>query len=880
MKRQALLGAGVVLACATAPVVAQVSVPLPRKAGGQSQSVTVPLPPPSVTVQLPPAKPAAPPSGDTIGIPVPAVPIGANGRPDINPYDRDIDMTVPLTFNAQSLGDIALRLTADDRFLLDSASFIRLMRPVLNDSAEAAVTAALQGFKSFDPQALASSGVELAYDPASLSVVLNVPPDKRAVQQLFAAPRDDLNDVDLSPANFSGYVNLNLLETHVWERHQTERPSFLFDGAMRFGRVVFEGDGQIGEQFTLGGEEKYGFSRNYARLVYDQPEDYRRWYLGDLDPETRGQQSFVRMGGIGVVRQRRRFNAFRAAILQSDRQLVIQRESTVRFVRNGVLFRQVLLQPGTYDFSTFPLLAGSNDVQVEVTDNSGRVQSLSYQQYLDPIDLDPGDYEYGAFIGPTSQTFGLSPTYDGPVAFTGYYRKAFVDHPAVGVGLQLSRDVQNVTGQTQFVLGNAGRILFDLGASHSRQAGAGYALGVAYDHYFDRGGLSDNLSVRADFLSRNYSSLGNRDGFNGTAASVTAQYARQFNLRLLGILTAAYQKGRDDRGDSYRAGVSGYYRLNDRFSFRAGVDYLHSPSGLGLGNGVGFNIGLVFQPDYRRRAEAQYESRQNIAELSYDQAGLNQLNSVGFGGVVGYDDGSVRAQGYADYTGNRFDVGVSHSSFGPSFSGFGQVNATTVRVGTTLAFADGMFGVGRRINDSFILLEPHKNLGNRSVVAGESLAKNDYIGRSGPLGAALNNALASYVTQSVQYDVEDVPTGYDIGPGVLRVRPPYRSGYAVRIGTDAFVSAMGTLVAPKGPVSLIGGRVTLLDLRKGDKPEPIPFFTNSVGRFAIVSLLPGRRYLVETYGRNGTIDRNFEFTVPADTDGLVDLGTVRSGTSK
>jgi outer membrane usher protein len=128
--------------------------------------------------------------------------------------------------------------------------------------------------------------------------------------------------------------------------------------------------------------------------------------------------------------------------------------------------------------------------------------------------------------------------------------------------------------------------------------------------------------------------------------------------------------------------------------------------------------------------------------------------------------------------------------------------------------------------------------------------------------------LSSYVTQSVQYDVEDPPTGYDVGPGVVRVRPPYRSGYALRIGTDAFVSAIGTLQFPNHqPVSLVGGRVVAL----GEPPEdPVPFFTNSVGRFAISNLLPGRRYKVEVYGQPGT----FEFEVPQDSTGLVDLSTV------
>src|SRR3546814_8231607 len=79
-----------------------------------------------------------------------------------------------------------------------------------------------------------------------------------------------------------------------------------------------------------------------------------------------------------------------ASDLQANRQLILQRESTVRFLRNGSLYREVRLQPGRYDFSSLPLIAGSNDVDIQVTDNSGAVQNLSYQQYLDPIDLDPG----------------------------------------------------------------------------------------------------------------------------------------------------------------------------------------------------------------------------------------------------------------------------------------------------------------------------------------------------------------------------------------------------------------------------------------------------------------------------------------------------------
>lgn len=855
-----------------------------------------------VTVQLPAESPSSP-DGTTaakIDVPLPSdsgenpqkddqkddtqdsgiqsVPIGIHGRPDINPYERDIDMTVPLTFLSKSLGEVPMRLTADDRFLLDTTVFLERMETVLNDTAHAALSAKLAGLKEFGPDDLVGTGVGLTYDPSTLAVVvLQVSPELRATQNLFAPPRDDKEYATLAPSSLSGFFNLNVVETYIWEEKRVATPTINLDGAIRFDGIVFEGDAQVGERPGLVGND-YRFTRNYARLVYDQPEQYRRFYLGDLDPEVRGQQSYVSMGGIGVLRQQRRFNAFRSAILQSNRELILQRESTVRFMRNGALYRELRLQPGRYDFSSLPLIAGSNDIAIQVTDNSGAVQNLSYQQYLDPIDLDPGDYEYGAYLGPTSQTFAGAPDYRGPVAFSGFFRKAFFNRPALGVGAQLSEGVQTLTGQTQFVLANGGRLQIDGGASNSKIAGQGFAAGLSYEHFFDRNGLSDSLTFRGDYLSPKFATLGNKEGINTVSFSLSAQYTHQFDLRFTTTTTASYLKSRGGQGDSYRIATAGYYRVDREWSVRVGAEYAKYPSAFSQGNGFAFTIGLVFQPDYRRRAEARLESRNNLAELSYNQSGLNQLNSLGFGGILSRQDGNALAQGYATYAANRFNTSLSHASYGPSFSDFGAVNATTATFGTTIAFADGMVGVGRRINDSFMLLAPHKNLGKRSVAAGQSLAQNNYISRSGTLGAAVNNFLGSYSMQSVQYDVEDPPPGYDIGPGVFRVNPPYKSGYRAVIGTDAFATAMGTLeLTPGKPVSLAGGRATLQDVAEGETPKPIPFFTNSVGRFAIANLLPGRRYVVETFGSNGSINRAFEFVVPTDTDGLLDLGTVRYG---
>ncbi|MGL1102581.1 hypothetical protein ACSTLM_00035, partial [Vibrio parahaemolyticus] len=80
-----------------------------------------------------------------------------------------------------------------------------------------------------------------------------------------------------------------------------------------------------------------------------------------------------------------------------------------------------------------------------------------------------------------------------------------------------SEDVQNVTGQTQFVLPNGSRLLFDAGVSNSRQVGSGYAAGVTFEQEFDRGGLSDSFIIQANYLSQHFAGLGSPDADNNTS---------------------------------------------------------------------------------------------------------------------------------------------------------------------------------------------------------------------------------------------------------------------------------------------------------------------------------------------------------------------------
>jgi outer membrane usher protein len=851
-----------------APAYGQVVVPLP----GHETKPPVSAPPSPVEAATPtqigPAAPSSsPPSA-------PAVPMGVHGRPDINPYERDIDMTVPLLYQDRSLGDLPVRLTFDDQFFVQTAGFVDLIQPQLNPAAQEQLRKILGTRATFTAEDLAGSGVSLIYDPSSLSiVVLSINPQNRAVEQLFTSQQDHEGAADIKPANISGYLNLSVNEALYESGGKTLAPTVGLNGALRMHNIVFETEGSLSDSSgTLGGDSTYSFQRSYARLVYDEPDSFRRWFIGDLTPEVRGEQGFAQMGGVGVIRSRLPFNDFRSAVLQTNHEIVLQRDSDLSIMRNGVLFEQLHLRAGSYDLSALPLLAGSNDVQIQLKDNTGETQNIAFQSYLDPIDLAPGDYEYGAYLGALNENIGSSPTYNGPLAFSGFFRKAYLNRPALGLGLQLSKDVQNLTGQTQFLLPHGARLLLDAGASNSSQVGGGFAVGMAYEREIDRGGLADSFTVRTDYLSRRFTGLSSPEADNSTALTTSVQYSRGFSTKLTASGGLTFVTQRDGKGDNYRADVAVSYGINRQWSVRGGVDYAHfSDTSLG-GRGVGGVFSLVWQPNVRTRAEARYDSSINSAALSVTRSDSNQINSLGYGGVLSRDSGQNDLSGFADYTANRFTASVAHSVSGDGSSSFGSVNVTSVTLGTTIAFADGALGVGRRVSDGFAVLYPHPSLQGHRVVAGESVDNNNYIGESGLLGGAVDNALASYTVQSVQYSVVDPPTGYDIGPGVVRVKPPYRGGYAIQVGTDSFVTAMGTLVGTGGaPIALIGGRVVAVD--RSDIP-PVAFFTNTVGRFGVLGLRPGVHYIVEMYV-GSEVRTAFDFTVPNDTTGLVDLKTVR-----
>ena len=797
---------------------------------------------------------AQPEDADEAQAPSPATPARSAAAPA-----RAITMAVPLVWDGRVLGDVTVQVDPGGSTAVESQSLRAELSRLLNETGISRLDQTIAGDPFVTPAELQAAGFDLAFDMARLELTVNaIDPALRPVQPLGGrSESSDPLGASIEPAGFSAYLNtsMNLLYR---DNSGVAPPDVFLYGAARYRNVVLEFDGG----FTESLDNDYRFYRRAARAVYDEPGSFRRWSAGDLRLENTGILRTPFIGGVALEKSRRIFDPFSPTVNLGGRQILVTSPSTVEVIVNGAPYQTLDLQPGTYSLEDLPIQIGSNDVQLVVRDASGREQVTRFDYFFDPIDLKAGEDEYTLAVGMIATELNLQPDYSGDPAFIGNYRKALSDILIVGGGVQITSDIQTLAVETQIVP----QVIpgtFDLQGAVSIGDGTGFAVRGGYRLTLGGGTDAKRVSITFDYESENFRTIGDLARFRLESLSVNATYSQALSLRTSLIAGANYfsRSGGSDQSTFF---VDVNHRLRDNIRATLGVEY-GTGSVFGANFGVRAGISVLFGG--RHRADASYQSRRDLARASLSRGADNDVGSLGYSVNVQDSSRNTSVDGVLDYIANRFEARASLASSGANFGGIIDDQTARLQIGTSFAFADGSFGIGRPIQDAFLLARPHETLKGTNVIVGRSLREGGYEASSGTFGAAVVNRLSSYNTQDVQYDIDTLDAGYDIGAGVVRVDPPFRGGYDLVVGTDRFVSAVGFLHMGGAPAALVAGLITSDD----DKGfEPKPFFTNSAGRFGMIGLAPGRTYTI----RLNDGGRTFTIEVPKDNTGLYRLGTI------
>jgi outer membrane usher protein len=194
------------------------------------------------------------------------------------------------------------------------------------------------------------------------------------------------------------------------------------------------------------------------------------------------------------------------------------------------------------------------------------------------------------------------------------------------------------------------------------------------------------------------------------------------------------------------------------------------------------------------------------------------------------------------------------------------------RLGTSLMFADGLWGIGRPVNEGFVLVNGQHELDGTGIRLNPSEEySSEFSHNLGPISASYGD-LGAYRQDQIKIKLESPPAGVFLENGNFKVSNTYKQGYALRLGMPPSVFIRLRIVDESGQ----GVSYTTFQIfeKKSNKQLPIvQSFTNKNGVLQAPKLEPGKTYIIQ-FGADAFI-RNLEIKIPEKARGIKDFGDVK-----
>jgi outer membrane usher protein len=828
---------------------AQASVPKPKPV--QLAQVAVPAqaaPSPIAAPSSPQAPPLSPPTTAA----------------RLNPTGRTINLIVPVVDNQSALGEVSLTLGADDSLRIGADPLLAAVTPLLDPRAIERLRGQIAGRRDLLASEWAEFGYILTYDPARIELKITIPAADRISKRLeVASVEDERLGTFETPAKLSGILNVrgSVDYVHQGVASGLGDPNFVFDGALRVGQIVFETEANLGP----GTDGDLQLQREGSRFVFDDTKRTMRWSVGDVRGQSAGFSSTGDVLGVSVFRTYSELAPQRFVRPRGEREFVLNRASSVEAIVNGRSVRKIRLDPGTYKLNDFPFIEGSNDVRLLIEDDTGLREAINFNLFFDRALLSPGLTEFAFTAGQTTILDASGPDYsDGELIVGGFVRRGFSDRLTAGANMQLQESGQ-VVGVETLLATSIGTFGVDAAASNVDGLGSGAAMTLVYSRLIAiNGGRSQNLGVTIETRTENFGLPGSRGAASPYSTIIGAAYSRSFGEFSYGGLDVRHSVGRDNRPDQTSLRATFGRRVGANGNLTVDADWRDD----GIESDFGVRLAFTWRFGSQSSLRSEYNSRDEGVRLSYQRQNGEGVGSYNVSADIDRVTDRVGANLAIGYIANRTDIGYALTTSYDTQSSRISDQRSSIRFGSSFAFADGAFALGRPVSDSFAIITPHSSLKGASVVV--EPRSTGFTSRSGVLGGAVYGDLSAFSDRTIAVDVPDAPSGYDLGAGSYRVRPAYRAGYKFEVGSDYSVTVIGRLLDRDGQaISLLAGSAS--EVGRPDGPK-VTVFTNREGRFALSGVRPGR-WIIEMPTSPPT---RYEISVPETADGIVRMGNVEA----
>lgn len=630
----------------------------------------------------------------------------------------------------------------------------------------------------------AIEGVEIGLDRKALALALQIPPETFEPYVVDAQAREAVPPA----ATWGGFLDYDLLLAGgdaVEER---------LDGLAELGVFTpygvalssFKGDDLLGRP---------GLTRLETTFSRDFPERRASLTLGDGLALGGAFGSGLRFGGVHWHTDFGLDPGFVPFPLPAIGGLAEQR-SLVEVLVDNFSRRSETVPPGPFEFNNLPVVTGSGEVQLKVTDLLGRERLITRSYYVSPRLLRPGLHDYSYALGFERRSYAVDGfDYGQPIASLTH-RYGFGEAFTGEAHAEATPDRASLALGGAFGLGAYGLVSGGVGASGDEDAGGGVLGQLAYEY----GGRAWNAG-----LGTRYTSDGFRQFGDGGVVRRTDQLSLGLNLAdkgRLGLLLL----NRDLAGQSDTLSASLSYSLPvGPGSLIVNAAQVLNPTdeaaltatyALPLGQRRSVAARVERRPD-GYGAYAQYHQGRDRTDLGLDWRVAGEVGETG-----GVEAGFDYQTGFAGAT-------LDLDRYGGDLAARAGVNGSLVWLG-------GGLHASRRLGRGFGLVDLPGFADVRVYV------DNREVGRTDGDGRLLLPRLRPYEPNKVSFAVDDLPIEARIGATELVTAPTARSGVLLRMAVDDAAVSVARFLDRGGaplPAGLrltdAGGRTTALVAKEG-----------------------------------------------------------------
>jgi outer membrane usher protein len=695
------------------------------------------------------------------------------------------------------------------------------------------------------------AGAKFTFDEKTLTLDLQLPPDMLPGQRLDVGAK--LPPMPVQRREPGGFFNYSIGYSHVQDA--ADSLNLTTETGINIGDFLLLDNHTVNTQNP--GQRSV---RLQTQLIDDQPDELRRWVIGDAFASSGNLGSSLNLGGISVSKLYQ-INPYFIKTPLAAFAGAVSLPSTVDVYMNGARVLSQTVAPGNFSLQnlTPANTIGLRNIDIVIRDAFGTEQHIGFPYFFSDQLLARGLQEYSYNLGFIRENYGVRSDDYGPVAFSAFHRYGVTDFLTVGGGIDATRNHVNLDPRFTLNTVKAGVVSADVAYSHDDLGeGSGQSgRAASVSHTYIQGPFSSQLLVQR--YSENYSVLGfTPNGQPKLQSSVNLNYGnRDLGTYSLGYAVGTVYGGLNDQHTTtlgYTRTVFGDVSLVANLS-----RVLQGTSGYTVFVGLSLigKDGQLASASRQRSYTGDVDTQLQVAKTPPLGEGLGYRFIADRSVTSGVASDSVSP--FVQYNARDAILMAQGTNF---LSGSGA-NFYQLTVAGAVTYAGGSAYLSRPITDSFGVVKIDPPLAGVRVLKG-----NATIGTTDASGTVFVPILGSYQVNEVGIQPKDIPLDYAVAQSTQKIRPPFRSGAVATFSVKRVRAVTGSL---KLHADGIVAPLENYDVTLAHGAESAPMSTIRNGDFYVENLEPGS---YTAHLKVGTKTCRLELAVPDTEEIVVELGDV------